>query len=106
MNDDVFFSFLLFHFFGQAVTVDGCPVVDLGLDFTLPGAPHLELRKGGRDVAVTAHNVDQCVHFHFLEQSFSNPVFSSSSLWNHSFFLFLFTFDWYPASLPQVILSK
>jgi len=40
---------------------DGCPVVDLGLDFTLPGAPHLELRKGGRDVAVTAHNVDQYV---------------------------------------------
>ena len=30
------------------LTMDGCPVEDLGLDFTLPGYPNIELRKGGR----------------------------------------------------------
>ena len=29
------------------LTMDGCPVEDLGLDFTLPGYPNIELRKGG-----------------------------------------------------------
>ena len=28
--------------------MDGCPVEELGLDFTLPGYPNIELRKGGR----------------------------------------------------------
>ena len=33
--------------------MDGCPVEDLGLDFTLPGYPNIELRKGGRDTSVS-----------------------------------------------------
>ena len=29
------------------LAMDGCPVEDLGLDFTLPGYPNIELTKGG-----------------------------------------------------------
>ena len=32
----------------KSLTMDGCPVEDLGLDFTLPGYPNIELRKGGK----------------------------------------------------------
>jgi len=39
------------------LTMDGCPVEDLGLDFTLPGYPNIELRKGGRDLAVNLDNL-------------------------------------------------
>ena len=37
--------------------MDGCPVEELGLDFTLPGYPNIELRKGGRDMAVNLDNL-------------------------------------------------
>ena len=30
----------------EKITLDGCPVEDLGLDFTLPGYPNIELKKG------------------------------------------------------------
>jgi len=39
------------------LTMDGCPIEDLGLDFTLPGYPGIELRKGGRDLGVTLDNL-------------------------------------------------
>lgn len=39
------------------LSMDGCPIEDLGLDFTLPGYPNIELRKGGRDMAVTLDNL-------------------------------------------------
>ena len=39
------------------LTMDGCPVEDLGLDFTLPGYPNIELRKGGRDMSVNLDNL-------------------------------------------------
>ena len=41
--------------------MDGCPVEDLGLDFTLPGYPNIELRKGGKDRGVTLDNLGQYV---------------------------------------------
>jgi E3 ubiquitin-protein ligase TRIP12 len=41
--------------------MDGCPIEDLGLDFTLPGYPGIELRKGGKDMAVTLDNLHQYV---------------------------------------------
>ncbi len=56
-----------FHFAGErsvqlkSLTMDGCPVEDLGLDFTLPGYPGVELKKGGRDEAVTLDNLAQYV---------------------------------------------
>merc|ERR1719449_538371 len=39
------------------LTMDGCPIEDLGLDFTLPGYPNIELRKGGRDMSVNLDNL-------------------------------------------------
>jgi len=41
----------------SALTMDGCPVEDLGLDFTLPGYPNIELRKGGREMSVSLDNL-------------------------------------------------
>ena len=41
--------------------MDGCSIEDLGLDFTLPGYPSIELRKGGKDTNVTLSNIDQYV---------------------------------------------
>jgi len=46
----------------QNLTMDGCPVEDLGLDFTLPGYPNIELRKGGRDLGVTLDNLAQYIN--------------------------------------------
>ena len=43
------------------LTMDGCPVEDLGLDFTLPGYPNIELMKGGKDVSVNLENLAQYV---------------------------------------------
>ncbi|KAL2870305.1 HECT-type E3 ubiquitin transferase UFD4 [Aspergillus lucknowensis] len=42
----------------EAVEVDGVQVEDLGLDFTLPGYPAIELIKNGSNVPVTMNNVD------------------------------------------------
>lgn len=39
--------------------MNGCSVEDLGLDFTLPGFPNIELKKGGKDIPVTIHNLEE-----------------------------------------------
>ena len=44
-----------------ALTLDGCQVGDLGLDFTLPGQPEVELCDGGASVDVTLDNVGEYV---------------------------------------------
>lgn len=41
--------------------MDGCPIADLGLDFVLPGHANIELRRGGRDIPVTIHNLHQYI---------------------------------------------
>lgn len=43
----------------SALSLDGCVIEELGLDFTLPGHAHVELRKDGRDIPVTIHNLAQ-----------------------------------------------
>ncbi|KAK2490662.1 hypothetical protein MC885_012008 [Smutsia gigantea] len=43
----------------ETLTMNGCSVEDLGLDFTLPGFPNLELKKGGKDIPVTIHNLEE-----------------------------------------------
>uniref|UniRef100_A0A8C9S1I7 E3 ubiquitin-protein ligase n=1 Tax=Scleropages formosus TaxID=113540 RepID=A0A8C9S1I7_SCLFO len=43
----------------ESLSMNGCSVEDLGLDFTLPGFPHIELKKGGKDVPVTIHNLEE-----------------------------------------------
>uniref|UniRef100_A0A182VVU2 E3 ubiquitin-protein ligase n=1 Tax=Anopheles minimus TaxID=112268 RepID=A0A182VVU2_9DIPT len=45
----------------EALDLDGCPISDLGLDFVLPGHPNIELRRGGRDMAVTISNLHQYI---------------------------------------------
>lgn len=41
----------------ENVEIDGAKVEDLGLDFTLPGYPNIELTENGSDVSVTIDNV-------------------------------------------------
>lgn len=41
--------------------LDGCTIEELGLDFVLPGYPNIELRRGGRDIPVTIHNLHQYI---------------------------------------------
>lgn len=43
----------------ETLTLDGCPIEDIQLDMTLPGYSNVELRKGGKDVAVTIHNLEE-----------------------------------------------
>ncbi|CAO1401704.1 unnamed protein product [Diamesa hyperborea] len=45
----------------EALDLDGCIIADLGLDFVLPGYPNIELRRGGRDISVTIHNLHQYI---------------------------------------------
>ncbi|XP_055645246.1 E3 ubiquitin-protein ligase TRIP12 [Toxorhynchites rutilus septentrionalis] len=45
----------------ESLDLDGCPITDLGLDFVLPGHPNIELRRGGRDMPVTIHNLHQYI---------------------------------------------
>lgn len=42
----------------QNAEIDGANVEDLGLDFTLPGYPNIELINNGSNVSVTMENVD------------------------------------------------
>lgn len=44
----------------EAIQVRGATVSDLTLDFTLPGFD-LELKDGGRDIAVDIHNVEEYI---------------------------------------------
>lgn len=45
----------------EALDLDSCPISDLGLIFQLPGYENIELRKGGSEIAVTIHNLDQYI---------------------------------------------
>ncbi|XP_053315777.1 E3 ubiquitin-protein ligase TRIP12 isoform X5 [Spea bombifrons] len=45
----------------ESLNMNGCSIEDLGLDFTLPGFPNIELKKGGKDVPVTIHNLEEYV---------------------------------------------
>ncbi|XP_067014060.2 E3 ubiquitin-protein ligase TRIP12 isoform X3 [Anabrus simplex] len=43
----------------ERLNLDGCPLQDLGLDFTLPGHANIEMRRGGKDLVLSPHNVEQ-----------------------------------------------
>ncbi|TNN01480.1 hypothetical protein fugu_010862 [Takifugu bimaculatus] len=43
----------------ESLNMNGCSVEDLGLDFTLPGFPNIELKKGGKDIPVTIYNLEE-----------------------------------------------
>ena len=40
----------------ESLTMDGCSIEDLGLDFVLPGT-NIELKKGGKDIPVSLDNL-------------------------------------------------
>lgn len=42
--------------------LQGCSIDDMALDFTLPGYPAIEMRKGGRDLAVTIGNLESYIN--------------------------------------------
>ncbi|GFY77812.1 e3 ubiquitin-protein ligase TRIP12 [Trichonephila inaurata madagascariensis] len=42
----------------ESITLDGCSIKDLSLDFTLPGYSRIELKKGGKDISVNIHNLE------------------------------------------------
>ena len=50
----------------ESVTLDGCRIDNLGLDFTLPGHPSIELRKGGKDIPVTIHNLEDYIKVKYI----------------------------------------
>ncbi|XP_043926988.1 E3 ubiquitin-protein ligase TRIP12 isoform X2 [Protopterus annectens] len=45
----------------EVLNMNGCSVEDLGLDYTLPGFPNIELKKGGKDICVTIDNLEEYV---------------------------------------------
>lgn len=45
----------------EVLDLDTCPISDLGLVFELPGYENIELRKGGSEIPVTIHNLDQYI---------------------------------------------
>lgn len=53
----------------ESLDLDGCRIVDLGLAFQLPGYDNIELRKGGSDINVTIHNLDQYIKVKILRIS-------------------------------------
>lgn len=55
------FNDIIYSFQIDSLHYDGCPIADLGLNFTLPGHANIELRRGSRDTAVTIHNLHQYV---------------------------------------------
>jgi E3 ubiquitin-protein ligase TRIP12 len=50
----------------ELLDLDGCRIVDLGLSYQLPGYDNIELRKGGSDVTVSIHNLDQYIKVSLL----------------------------------------
>jgi len=49
----------------DCLTVDGCLIDDLELDFVLPGYPDIELKKGGKNISVTLDNLEEYVQVSF-----------------------------------------
>ena len=43
--------------------------LDLDLDFTLPGYPHIELKKNGKDILVNLENLEEYLN---VQKFFSN----------------------------------
>lgn len=43
----------------DSLAMDGCSIEDLDLDFVLPGYPNIELKKGGKDIALTLDNLEE-----------------------------------------------
>lgn len=53
----------------EVLDLDTCPISDLGLVFELPGYENIELRKGGSEIPVTIHNLDQYIKVQWHDDS-------------------------------------
>ncbi|KAK3585607.1 hypothetical protein CHS0354_004513 [Potamilus streckersoni] len=55
----------------DSLTLEGCSIEDLDLDFTLPGHNNIELKKGGKDMHVTLDNLEEylqlVIHWSLVE---------------------------------------
>lgn len=60
----------------EALDLDTCPISELGLVFELPGYENIELRKGGSEISVTIHNLDQYIK---VNAYFLSPMSSKES---------------------------
>jgi len=63
----------------DCLTVDGCPIDELELDFVLPGYPDIELKKGGKNIAVTLNNLEEYVQVHSTLSFYFELSFVGSS---------------------------
>ena len=50
----------------DSLTMDGCAVEDLDLDFVLPGYANIELKKGGKDIPLTLNNLEEYLRVRIL----------------------------------------
>jgi E3 ubiquitin-protein ligase TRIP12 len=57
----------------QTLTIDGVQIDDLGLDFTLPGYPSIELLPNGSTVSVTIDNVEMYLE-NVIDMTLGNGV--------------------------------
>lgn len=77
----------------DSLKLSGCSISDLQLDFTLPGYPSIEMRKGGKELTVDVGNLDNYInlvcHWNLVEgvtrqmEAFKegfNSVFNTSHL--------------------------
>lgn len=64
----------------ESLNMNGCSVEDLGLDFTLPGFPNIELKKGGKDFPVTIYNLEEYLRVRQMSSSCSGHFLSISVL--------------------------
>lgn len=84
--------------------LDGCSIEDLGLVFTLPAHPNIELKKNGKDCSVTILNLDQyiqlVVHWTLIEGV--RRQFESFRDGFNSIFLIKHLKSFYPDELHQV----
>lgn len=71
--------------------MNGCSVEDLGLDFTLPGFPNIELKKGGKDTPVTIHNLEEYLRVRKIKARTKTSLFFLSLL-PSSLFPYIFQF--------------
>lgn len=71
--------------------MNGCSVEDLGLDFTLPGFPNIELKKGGKDTPVTIHNLEEYLRVCKIKARTKTSLFFLS-LFPSSLFPYIFQF--------------
>ncbi|KAI8082723.1 uncharacterized protein BX664DRAFT_387876 [Halteromyces radiatus] len=46
----------------ENITINGAKIQDLCLDFTLPGYPNIELKRGGSQIPVTMDNVEEYIY--------------------------------------------